>query len=40
MKKKDWETLNHDIYTKMFRQSAFERAGYERISRNIGYVNE
>jgi len=40
MKKKDWEALNHDLYTKMFRQSAFERAGYDRITRNVGYVIE
>jgi len=40
MKKKDWEALNHDLYTKMFRQSAFERAGYDRITRNVGYVTE
>ena len=40
MKKKDWEALYHDLYTKMFRQSAFERAGYDRITRNVGYVTE
>ena len=40
MKKKDWKTLDQVTYNKMFRQSPFERAGYERISRNFGYLNE
>ena len=40
MQKNDWLELNRDTYTKTFRHTAFERAGYERIRRNIGYLNE
>ena len=40
MKKKDWEELEPDTYTKIFRDTAFERAGYKRIMRNISYLKE
>lgn len=40
MEKKDWKALNRDTYHKIFSQSPFERAGFERISRNLGYLNE
>ena len=40
MKKKDWIELSHVTYSKTFRRTAFERAGYERIKRNISYLKE
>lgn len=40
MKKKDWMELDQSTYTKLFRQTAFERAGFERIKRNIGYLKQ
>lgn len=40
MNKKDWNSLDHVTYNKMFRQSPLERAGYERIRRNVGYLKE
>lgn len=40
MKKKDWTELSPDSYTKIFRNTAFERAGYERIRRNISYLKD
>ena len=40
MRKKDWKALDHITYNKMFRQSPFERAGYDRIKRNVGYLDE
>jgi epoxyqueuosine reductase len=40
MEKKEWIALSHDTYTKTFRHTAFERAGYEHIRRNIGYLKE
>ena len=38
MQRKDWADLDHPTYNKMFRNSAFERAGYHRIMRNISYL--
>jgi len=38
MNKKDWTCLDRDTYSKTFKHSAFERAGFERIKRNIGYL--
>jgi epoxyqueuosine reductase len=38
MQKEEWMELSHDTYTKTFRHTAFERAGYDRIRRNIGYL--
>jgi len=40
MTMKDWKALDHDTYRKKFRHSAFERAGYEQIRRNISYLKE
>lgn len=40
MQKKDWMELSCDTYTKIFRHTVFERAGYEHIRRNIGYLKE
>ena len=40
MKKKDWAELNRDTFSKTFRHTAFERAGFDRIMRNISYLNE
>ena len=40
MKKSDWMELDHYTYTKLFRQTAFERAGFEQIRRNIGYLKQ
>jgi epoxyqueuosine reductase len=37
---KDWIELEPDTYRKMFTQTAFERAGYKRIMRNISYLKE
>jgi len=38
MDKKGWDELDRPSYNKMFRMSAFKRAGYPRIMRNIGYL--
>jgi len=38
MEKKDWYKLDRPTYNKMFRNSAFERAGYPRLMRNISYL--
>jgi len=40
MQKKEWMELSHDTYIKTFRHTAFERAGYDRIRRNIGHLKE
>jgi len=40
MKKKDWTELSPESYTQIFKRTAFERAGYERIKRNVGYLKE
>jgi len=40
MKMKDWTELSLESYTQIFRRTAFERAGYERIKRNVGYLKE
>ena len=40
MKKEDWLDLKHDTYIKTFRHTAFERAGYEQIVRNISIFKE
>ncbi len=40
MKKKDWLELGRDTYNQIFRKTAFERAGYNRIRRNISYLKE
>jgi epoxyqueuosine reductase len=40
MKKEDWYELTCDTYTKTFRHTAFERAGFDRIKRNISYLKE
>ncbi len=40
MRKKDWLDLRRDTYNQMFRKTAFERAGYNRIRRNISYLKE
>ena len=40
MKKTEWMELNPDTYTQTFKHTAFERAGYERIRRNIDYLKE
>ncbi len=40
MKKKDWTELSHESYNQIFKHTAFERAGYEQIKRNIGYLKE
>ena len=40
MKKSDWMELDQYTYTKLFRQTAFERAGFEQIRRNIGYLEQ
>jgi epoxyqueuosine reductase len=37
---KDWTRLTRDTYNKMFRNTAFGRAGYKRIMRNISYLKE
>ena len=36
----DWMNLDQSKYSKMFRHSAFERAGFSLIKRNIGYLNK
>lgn len=40
MKKEDWKQLSHEKYTKIFRHTAFERAGFEQIKRNVAYLKE
>jgi len=40
MKRKDWMELNRETYAKTLRHTAFERAGYDRIKRNISYLKE
>jgi len=40
MKKEDWWSLDKDNYKNMFRHSALERAGFDQIIRNIGYLKE
>lgn len=40
MDKKNWKELDPITYRKIFRYTAFERAGYDRIMRNISYLNE
>ena len=40
MKKEDWWSLDKDTYKNMFRHSALERAGFDQIRRNIGYLKE
>ena len=40
MEKKDWIELERSTYNKMFKHTAFERAGYKLIRRNIGYLKE
>lgn len=40
MKWKDWMELSRDTFTKTLRHTAFERAGYDRIKRNISYLKE
>jgi len=38
MNKTDWEKLTPDDYRSRFKKTAFERAGYKRIMRNITYL--
>ena len=38
MTESDWYGLDRGTYNKRFRNSAFERAGYKRIIRNISYL--
>lgn len=40
MDKKNWTELDSNTFSKIFRHTAFERAGYDRIMRNISYLNE
>ena len=40
MDKKNWTELDPITFSKIFRQTAFERVGYDRIMRNISYLNE
>ena len=40
MRKKDWIELEPVKYRERFSGTAFERAGYNRLMRNIGYFNE
>jgi len=40
MKREDWMELSRETYAKTFRHTAFERAGYDRIKRNISYLKE
>ena len=40
MSRSDWTELERDTYKMRFRNTAFERAGYNRIMRNIGYMKE
>ena len=40
MDKKNWEELDPLTYSKIFKKTAFERAGYNQIMRNISYLNE
>jgi len=40
MNKTDWMELDSDTYRQRFRNTPFERAGYKRIMRNIGYLKQ
>ncbi|MGP8215866.1 MAG: tRNA epoxyqueuosine(34) reductase QueG [Bacteroidia bacterium] len=38
MNKKDWEEISEEAFNKTFSDSPLQRAGYERIKRNLGYL--
>ena len=40
MKKSEWFNLDKTTYNKMFRRTAFERAGYNKLIRNIRYLDQ
>lgn len=40
MDKNSWKELDHETFTQLFRKSAFKRAGYDQIMRNISFLNE
>lgn len=40
MTAKDWHDLEHNTYVKTFRHTAFERAGFDRLKRNISYLKK
>lgn len=40
MSKQDWTELDRGKFAAMFSKSPFKRAGYDRLMRNIGYVNK
>ncbi len=40
MDRQDWMELEPNTYNKIFRHTAFERAGYKRLIRNISYLKE
>jgi epoxyqueuosine reductase len=40
MSKKNWTELERFTFSKNFKHTAFERAGYDKIMRNISYMNE
>jgi len=40
MEMKEWTELNPVTYGRMFRSTAFERAGYKQIKRNISYLRD
>jgi epoxyqueuosine reductase len=36
----DWETLSEKRFNEVFNKTAFERCGFEKLMRNIGYVKD
>ena len=39
MRKADWKKLNPDDFERLFKHSAVQRAGYEGLKRNIGFIS-
>ncbi len=40
MDKNSWKELDRENFAQLFRKSAFKRAGYDQIMRNISFLNE
>lgn len=40
MKAEDWEKLDKETFDALFKHSAVQRAGYEGLQRNIGFISE
>jgi epoxyqueuosine reductase len=40
MKKKDWEEITHDVFKKVFKDSAVKRTKFSGLKRNINFLKE